>query len=321
MIHIRPFNKSDDDFAALVTINHVLEPEEQLTVPILRRSDEEFIAQYGFLERYIAVVKSRIAGSGLFFPSEMDPGILIFSMHIHPDFQDSETPAQVQTFLLNQMLSRHPKRYGSQPREDQSYRVRLLEADGFELKMRFPRSQLDIAAFDAGKHAHIFQQMDVQGIELVTLADVMQSDPDWKYNVWRLFTHIEVDIPSPYPVEETHFEEYARYYEGDFFRPDSWSIALDRKASSATKYVGMCVVNIIDGRPDTLFAGITGTVRRYRRRKIATALKVKTIMYAQEQGYRFITTDNEENNPMYVLNQQLGFHPLPAWLYYEKAAG
>jgi mycothiol synthase len=47
-------------------------------------------------------------------------------------------------------------------------------------------------------------------------------------------------------------------------------------------------------------------------------LKVCSARYAQQHGYRYITTDNEENNPMYRLNLQLGFEPLPAWVYYEK---
>jgi mycothiol synthase len=320
VIHIRSFDQSEDDFAALVAINQVLEPEEQLTIPVLRRSDEEFIAQYGLLIRFIAVVEKRIAGSGLFFPDEYDRETLVFSMHIHPDYQESEVPTRIQKHLLSQMCAYKPLRYGSKPREDQTYRVRLLEADGFELKMCYLRSQLDVAEFDIREHEHIFTLVREQGIELVTLVDVMQSDPNWKHNIWRLFAQIEQDIPSPHPVGITPFEEYARYYEGDCFRPDSWSIAVDTNATDEGKYVGMCVVNIIDGRPDTLFAGITGTITGYRRRKIATALKVKNVIYAQNQGYRFIATDNEENNPMYLLNKQLGFQSLPAWLYYEKDA-
>ena len=87
---------------------------------------------------------------------------------------------------------------------------------------------------------------------------------------------------------------------------------------AAQQYIGMSVVNIMPTRPDTLYAGITGVIGSHRRRRIATMLKVKSASYAQTHGYRYIYTDNEENNPMYKLNLQLGFDPLPAWVYFEK---
>lgn len=320
MLNIRPFENTDEDFAALVAINEILEPEERLTVPILRKSDEEFIAQFGLLRRYIVEFDGRVAGSGLYFPSEDNIETLMFSMHIHPDFQASEVQQKMQDLLLAQMRSHQHLRVASQPKENQQYRIRLLEAADFELKMRFLRSQLDVTTFASQKYEPILKRLEESGIELVTLADVMLSDPDWQHTIWRLFTQIEVDLPSPHPVDQTTFEEYAKYYEGDFFRPDFWAIAREIKTSGMANYVGMCVVNIMDSRPDTLFAGITGTIRSHRRLKIATALKVKNILHVQQQGYRFIYTNNEENNPMYELNKQLGFQPLPAWLYFEKMA-
>ncbi len=59
-------------------------------------------------------------------------------------------------------------------------------------------------------------------------------------------------------------------------------------------------------------------LRPYRRRGIATALKLRTIDYAQQHGARSITTGNEENNPMYQINLALGFQPKPAWISYRK---
>ena len=100
--------------------------------------------------------------------------------------------------------------------------------------------------------------------------------------------------------------QYAAYYEGELFRPESWAIALDSAQAGAGRYVGMCVVNVMPIRPDTLFAGITGVIPGHRRRKIATALKACSVNYARRHGYGCIYTNNEENNPMYGLNLRLG---------------
>jgi GNAT superfamily N-acetyltransferase len=318
MVEIRPFTKTDNEYAALVAIHKVLEPDEQMTIARLRQSDEDYITDNGLLERFVMEVNGRVAGSGVYFPAEDDNSIMMFAMHIHPDFQESDVPAQMQAHLFAHIAKHQPRTLGSEPKENQTYRVRLLEEAGFALKMRFPRSLLDVAAYDVSLYAHIFEQLATQGIELVTLTDVMPRDEQWQEYIWRLFNQINQDIPSPQPVEEVPFAEYAEYYDGEDFRPDSWQIAVDTNKRGAEQYVGICVVNISSTRAKSLFAGITGTIRSYRRRKIATALKVKSIEYAQRHGYQYILTNNEENNPMYDLNRQLGFQPLPAWLYYEK---
>ena len=70
--------------------------------------------------------------------------------------------------------------------------------------------------------------------------------------------------------------------------------------------------------PELLEQGITGVRRAYRRMGLATALKLRTLDYAKAHGAKFIRTDNEENNPMYQLNLDLGFRPKPGFLVYEK---
>jgi len=64
---------------------------------------------------------------------------------------------------------------------------------------------------------------------------------------------------------------------------------------------------------------LPGVVRSHRRKGVATALKVRTFKIAAERGYKHIDTDNEENNPMYDLNVQLGFKLKPQWLVFKKS--
>ena len=67
-----------------------------------------------------------------------------------------------------------------------------------------------------------------------------------------------------------------------------------------------------------LYTGLTGVLRSHRRRGVATALKVTALSFAKKRSVKFVKTDNEENNPMYDLNMQLGFKPQPAYVDYEK---
>lgn len=74
----------------------------------------------------------------------------------------------------------------------------------------------------------------------------------------------------------------------------------------------------LEAIPTKLETASTGVVRSHRRRGITTAMKLRAIQWAQANGYESIETDNEENNPMYAINMQLGYQPMPAWLSYQK---
>jgi GNAT superfamily N-acetyltransferase len=69
---------------------------------------------------------------------------------------------------------------------------------------------------------------------------------------------------------------------------------------------------------EILETGLTGVRRDYHRRGIAKALKSYIIEVAQRLGAQVIQAYNEENNPMFQLNLQLGFQAHPADLEWEK---
>ena len=83
-------------------------------------------------------------------------------------------------------------------------------------------------------------------------------------------------------------------------------------------YVGVSMLGISQAEPDKLNTWLTGVRRAYRRRGIALATKLHAIDFARKRGTRTITTDNEENNPMYQINLRLGFERKPTWFDFEK---
>ncbi|WP_420628892.1 GNAT family N-acetyltransferase [Candidatus Leptofilum sp.] len=311
-LKIRPFQPTDHDYNALIQMNRFRNPDDQVTVAVLRREDSEFFKEYTAV-RVLGELDGDIVARGSYY-YKSGSNQVHFALYVLPEWQETAVPAQMHRYLLAEIGKLQPTKIVSEPPENETFRTKLLEADGFELMMRFPRSSLDVRQVQLADYESLLENVRQQGIRFVTLTDVMQADPDWQQNIWQLFTQIEQDIPTPHPEPPTPFTEYGEYYKGDDFRPDSWAIAVDKQA----EYVGMCVVNVMSRRPSGLFAGITGVIRSHRRRKIASALKLSSIQYAQENGFTTMYTDNEENNPMFQLNLDLGFKPLPAWTYYEK---
>ncbi|MEM8856872.1 MAG: hypothetical protein AAGD96_01040, partial [Chloroflexota bacterium] len=49
------------------------------------------------------------------------------------------------------------------------------------------------------------------------------------------------------------------------------------------------------------------------------SMAFESIKFAKNNGVQTILTNNEENNPMYLLNQNLGFQQKPAWINLEKS--
>lgn len=309
---IRPFQPTDHDYQTLIQMNQFRNPDEQLTLEIVRQEDAAFQGEFTAV-RVLGELDGQVVARGDYW-HEPESRDVHFAVYVLPAWQETAVPAHLHRHLLDEIAKLQPEKIVSEPPENEVFHTSLLEADGFELLMRFPRSKLDVTQVQTADYADVLETVQQQGIRFVTLTEVMQADPNWQHNIWQLFGQIERDIPMPHPEPPTPFEEYANYYQGDDFRPDSWAIAVDEAAG----YVGMCVVNVMRKRPYGLFAGITGVVRSHRRRKIATALKIRSIQYAQQNGFTTIYTNNEENNPMFQLNLDLGFEPIPAWAYYEK---
>ncbi|MEM7125515.1 MAG: GNAT family N-acetyltransferase [Chloroflexota bacterium] len=317
-MNIRPFNDTDEDYIAWIDLSLAINPEVHLTVELLREDVRDCRAQ-NHEARFLGEVDDQVIAFGMNWqPSRKPDAPYEFSFSIHPEYRAGNVPQKMHDHLLTLIERENPSTIASYPKENEPFRKELLEASGFDVKMRFPESRLSVEQVDLATYEELMDKLQQQGIEFVTLTDVMETDSEWQRNVWQMFSIIERDIPSAEPEEPTSFEEYSEYYTEELFRPDSWIIAVDSGLTGAAKYVGMCVVNIMPTKPKSLYAGITGVIPSHRRRKIATVLKINSVKYAQKHGYEYIETDNEENNPMYDLNMQLGFEPLPAVLYYRK---
>ena len=120
------------------------------------------------------------------------------------------------------------------------------------------------------------------------------------------------DIPYLDPITQDPIEQYEKMFDSPNFLPEAFLIAVDNG-----RYVATSSLWRTKADQSKLYTGLTGTARSHRRRGIATALKIVNIRYAQSKGIEVIETDNEENNPMYQINVQLGFKPQPAELIFS----
>ena len=151
-------------------------------------------------------------------------------------------------------------------------------------------------------------------IRIAPLTQLREAYPDWQRKIWDLDWEFAQDEPQPVTISKPPLEQYVKdTFQGPSFRPDLWFVAVDDG-----RFVGLSQCAPVENEPQRLRAGMTGVARSHRRRGLATALKVNNIESARSQGVATIRTGNEENNPMYQINVNLGFRYKTAQLSFEK---
>jgi GNAT superfamily N-acetyltransferase len=138
-------------------------------------------------------------------------------------------------------------------------------------------------------------------MSITTLAVLGDTSAN-RRRIYQLNKACSADIPGR--GQFFSYEEYAqRRFAGLGFRPDGQVLLLDGDAM-----VGLCALSLAPGR-DWAFIEMTGILRPYRRRGLATDVKRYAIEQARTWGATTIRTVNHPTNrPIIDANRKLGFH-------------
>jgi mycothiol synthase len=314
--HIRPFTGSDDDYAAIVDVWNASFPDERKDVPTRRHADEHRQKQFLF-ERLIGEMDGTPIAEAFYGESEWShyPGKYVLGIRVDPEYRRLGFGSQVYDHIWDQLNAREPRPVAlyAYAREDDPESMRFLEKRGFRVAQRNQFSQLDVPPFDPAPFTEKLRRVEDSGVAIRSFKELMAEDADALRKAYEAGWEYLQDVPFPDPITKMPFEQYMAEIEGPEGIPESWFVAVD-----GGRYVGMSQLWRVPADSSKLQTGLTGVARTHRRRGIATALKVRAILGAKEMGAKTIRTDNEEHNPMYLLNVQLGFRPIPSWLAYKN---
>jgi len=170
------------------------------------------------------------------------------------------------------------------------------------------RLELDLRSYEAPRTN---PELALAGLRLATLTE-LGDDEHARYRVFELNRECSADIPGRGPFHT--WEEYRRVrHDVPWFDPSGVSLAVD-----GDDWVGMAGFTA-HPKPKTgdgyLFSEMTGVVRRWRRKGLATALKVHNLDLALSSGLHTIrTVHHPGNTAMIALNRRLGYVDA-AWDY------
>lgn len=315
MITIQPFAYTDDQYEAIVAIDAAVFDDHATSIEEWKYDDHALPKEYPFQRDLVYKDGVLVAFSEYrqtpwaYHPRKYDWRIWVHPDHEFPDIRPAHWAHLIDTLAEKDLIA-----ITSGMVEDKPFAMQFFADFGFVEVAREAISTLDVAAIDPMQLTPLITRVKASGIVIQTLEELATNDPDWQHTLYDLDVTISRDIPSLGEKRALSFDEWIPFrLEGPTFDPKGWFIALDGE-----RYVGLSQGSVNPAHEGEFVNGVTGVRREYRRRGIASALKAHLILYARQRGVQEIFTTNDSKNPMYALNLQLGFHPEPAWVRFEK---
>lgn len=314
-MHIRTFIETDYD--AFTRLHNIAYYDFAMDADETRYRDNNLPQECRF-QRWTAEADGVAVGFAAYhhFVDAFHPHKFGLEMMVDPAFFGQGIGGRLYQTVLDALQPFDPISLASWARADQTCLTGFLERRGFAPDTELLTSALDLTRFDPEPWAHPVPEITERGIQLVSLEALNPRDPSIQRQLYDLWLEVRQDIPIP-PGEILSAVSF-EYFWSQINIPNlflaGFLLALDGERMVGTSQL------FYSPRPRELRTGLTGVRRAYRRRGIATALKVQSLAFAKGLGYERVVTDNAAvNEGMLAINRALGFKMNPTWIRYLKA--
>lgn len=302
-INFRPAQAGD--YPALIDLYNSNNPFTT-TAERLLAADARSAKQDRHFRRIVAENPDRMVGIGevrSLWGDAVQPGRYWVSVHLDETARNPELFSRLLKYLSDGVTA-EVRELAACIREDYLQHAGFLASGGFEERFRSWGAHLDLTSFDPAQFAVTISELEAEGFRFMPFSDL--STPDNIARLQALQAAISEDVLSFEPIVPSGLEDLL----GDEYVPEGLIVAV----SPDGQFVGLSTLKRTP-QPGAMDTGLTGVIREYRGRGLATAVKVRALLAANELGAKEIGTGGGGvDSPMKLLNQKLGFSVGPQWV-------
>jgi mycothiol synthase len=315
LYRIRPFR--DDDFEPEASLSRLTIPGWTMSAEEARRVDAAI--SRAPIERVKTVVEERGTGTPVAFGyignpvDSYDPRTFWVDVRVHPDHRGRGLGRGLAERINAEAERRGALRLWAGSGADDLAGMRFWTRQGFVERRRAWDSRLELA--NAHPPADHSSRLAEEGISFTTLAEAGKDRPDLFEEICAVDVAVLGDAPRMGPFTPEVFRNFVEgYLKGPGLIPEAAFLA-----QHGGKIVGLCLFERSEGDPKTLNQMVTGTLREFRGRGIASELKRRSLAYGLSHGYTFFLTSNDsQNRKMWSINERLGYKQERVWVNAEK---
>lgn len=223
---------------------------------------------------------------------------------VEPDCRGQGIGSALWDQLWEDLKANRATRLVSDVLDNDAQSLVFAQRRSFVIDQHYFSFELDLTTFDETPFLADIAALEASGIRFCALADFPDTI-ETRHKLYDLnesdaFENSNTSTPWTYSI----FEKAV--FQAPWFRRDGQLLAVD-----GNQWIGMAAVGLV---PETHSAYNENSVvlRPYRRRKIATSLKVLAARYARENGaHKLLTDSNLRNAPILAINRNMGYKPQP----------
>jgi len=319
MIEIKKFTATDKEFVELARIDNLVN-HDSIDHPDDDKNSWKIRDKSIIRNRLLLYDKNTLIGAIYYSQGRNEnKKTAFYTLHLDPIYNNNG----YRNLLYNKMLKEVKKincnlvHTSIYDHPNYSEHKKLLNKEGFKLVQTNREYSCDIRNVDIDKYQPLIKKIESEGIQFYDSKEEMLNWSNHFRKLEELEWIIEQDFPIPDGISHTRtpFKHWLKLCH-DFYKN---SYGVDIVAVHKKQYVASTDITVYPkSEPHKGWTGGLGVLKEFRRKGIATALKIKAIEGLLKKGVTEVRTDNEENNPMYKINVALGFKPVPFSLDYSK---